>query len=281
HWIPHVKCRYPLKQGVMEFGCGRCMPCRINRRREWTSRMMLELQGHTVSWFVTLTYAPEFLPEGGTLVPKHAQDWLKRLRTATGEKIRFYLVGEYGDKSWRPHYHAILFGGPSTPDPILATWHFGLGHVGFVTAESIQYVASYVEKKMTSSKDDRLNGRYPEFARMSRKPGIGALAVDNMFGKALTSKVGVDAIIREGDVPSMVRFEGKKWPLGRYLRSRARAAAGFEELGMPEDRFIQMALERQATLSDAEAFYRHEADRVNQEATAKARAKIRASKRSI
>jgi len=172
--------------GSVPAGCGQCMPCRINRRRLWTHRMMLESYKHAENSFLTLTYDDEHLPARGSLDPSHTQKWLKRFRKAIApRKVRFYLVGEYGDQSQRPHYHAALFGvGPdgivvnneycSVPDIVSRTW--GKGHVmlGSLTSASAQYICGYVTKKMTSKFDPRLNGRYPEFARMSRRPGIGS-----------------------------------------------------------------------------------------------------------
>lgn len=55
---------------------------------------MLEAMCHENSAFVTLTYEDGKLPEGASLNPKDAQDWLKRLRESVSpRKLRFYLVG--------------------------------------------------------------------------------------------------------------------------------------------------------------------------------------------
>ena len=99
--------------------CGQCMPCRINRRTEWQTKLMLEWKTFPDAVFVTLTYAPEYLPhgdffKGGNLDKEHLQKFLKRFRfnyqSAYGRTmIRHFAVGEYGDKSQRAHYHLILF----------------------------------------------------------------------------------------------------------------------------------------------------------------------------
>ena len=66
--------------------CGQCMPCRINRRKEWMTKLRLEQKyyGDNVA-FMTLTYAPENLPQkehfsGGSLDKKNVQDFIKRFR---------------------------------------------------------------------------------------------------------------------------------------------------------------------------------------------------------
>lgn len=221
-------CRKPYMQGVLPFGCGQCLPCRLNRRRLWTHRIILESLSHTVSSFVTLTYSDGFIPKGGTLAPKDAQDWLKRLRfEIQPEKVRYYLVGEYGDQTWRPHYHVALFGvGRESTKLIESTW--GKGHVlvGDLTFESSQYIAGYVTKKMTSKGDPRLEGRHPEFARMSRRPGIGALAVTEEVANSIAQSGFID-ILNDGDVPLSLKHGGREWPLGRYLREKLREKLGY------------------------------------------------------
>lgn len=172
---------------------------------------------------MTLTYAPEKLPLGATLVPKHTQDWLKRLRRAVGtQRLRYFLVGEYGDQSERPHYHVALFGlGISSAKLIEETWSQGFVVVGTLTRASADYVAGYVTKKMTGKNDGRLRGRYPEFARMSLRPGIGANAM-----APIVRACGPESVRTAlgGDVPRVLRHGKSVLPLGRYLRSRLRSS---------------------------------------------------------
>lgn len=185
---------------------------------------------HRDSCFVTLTYSPEKLPTLSSVVPEHARDFLKRLRARISPaKLRFFLCGEYGDQSERPHYHAILFGvGVSHATAISEAW--GNGHVGVYECNhtTCQYTAGYVTKKMTSRDDPRLNGRHPEFARMSLKPGIGALAMA-VLCDAFYTDAGVEEFRRVGDVPHRLRMGRQFIPLGRYLRRKLR-----EEVGMPD-----------------------------------------------
>lgn len=213
--------------GVMPCGCGQCMPCRINRRRLWTHRLILESLVHGDSSFVTLTYSPQNVPEGGTLVPKHAQDWLKRLRWHVEPRaIRFFLVGEYGDETFRPHYHAALFGvGRRDTALVEKTWGFGHVVVGDLTPASASYVCGYVTKKLTAVGDPRLGGKFPEFSRMSLRPGIGGLSLEEIV-KVLFSPEGQDLLMVEGDVPRALRHGGKLMPLGRYLRRKLREKIG-------------------------------------------------------
>jgi len=164
---------------------------------------------HDQNSFLTLTYSPENIPQYGTLKKKHFQDFMKRLRHSLApKKVRFYHSGEYGEKTGRPHYHALVFG--YEPDdgvyfserdsnilytsPTL-TKLWGLGHASFgsVTLQSAGYVARYTMKKVVGDyvneinkltglrpyeRIDALTGNIveviPEYATMSLKPGIGA-----------------------------------------------------------------------------------------------------------
>lgn len=235
-------CKKPFVRGVQIYGCGQCMPCRLNRRRIWTHRIMLEAMTHPAASFVTLTYNEENLPDGGTLVPEHLQLWLKRLRKNFGP-CRFYAVGEYGDLSWRPHYHVALFGygGREAEVACARTWinvatkePLGYTYVGDLTFHSASYIAGYVTKKMTRRDDVRLDGRFPEFARMSLRPGIGAKAMEKV-AEALCNKHGWRSIENSGDVPGVLKHGTRDFPLGRYLARRLRGEMNFAEVGCPEE----------------------------------------------
>lgn len=193
--------------------------------------MYLESLVHDQNAFVTLTYGPEHSPADGSLDPGHTQKWLKRLRKAVQpRKIRYYLAGEYGDLNGRPHYHAILFGlGPADSNIVQSTW--GMGHTLTVECNqfTIQYTCGYIVKKLTRAGDPRLEGRYPEFARQSNRPGIGAPAVP-VLAEAIATDAGYRELLTTRDVPTYLLVGGKKVPLGPYLRQKLR-----EEIGMPDD----------------------------------------------
>lgn len=254
--------------GVHAVPCGQCTPCRINRRRLWVHRMMLEMNMHGDNSFVTLTYSDENLPDGLSLEPKDPQDWLKRFRKAIAPlRVRYYLVGEYGDETRRPHYHAALFGYPGCVygstrnyrlqrgccprcDLVSETWGKGGILLGQLTSESAQYVAGYVMKKMTSADDVRLDGRYPEFARMSRRPGIGSGAVP-AIADALRH---FNLDLTESDVPSALRHGPKILPLGRYLRRLIRKELG-RDPDTPREALIARSQEMLAVLLDEKGHF--------------------------
>lgn len=264
-----IICLNPFVKNGVGHGCGQCLPCRVNKRRQWTSRIKLEALCHQDNAFLTLTYAQEHLPtstsrSGGfeipTLNPKDLQDWLKRLREAHQPlKLRFFAVGEYGDDTHRPHYHVVLFNfrgclrsrtrrafGTSKPDPanccdrcrlVLSTWPKGNIELGELNAKTASYVAAYTVKKLTAWDDRRLDGQHPEFARMSLRPGIGH---DSLWEYAHTLlHFSLDSA---SDVPNAYREGSTLQPLGRYLRGKLREKIGKENKA-PETTIKEMAEE--------------------------------------
>lgn len=237
-------CKKPYMQGILPFGCGQCLPCRINRRRLWSHRILLESMLHGDSSFVTLTYAGNLPGVGSILHHADVQKFLKRLRWRWKKKLRYFLVGEYGDSSKRSHYHLALFGYPSCPYGnysrctlkycsvcrlIEDCWGLGFVSCGELSADSAAYVTGYVTKKLTKKETERLNGRPPEYARMSLKPGIAADAMSNV-ADVLTSHLGSKHFDRNVDVPMALKHGDKSMPLGKYLRRKLREKIGDEEL---------------------------------------------------
>lgn len=192
--------------------------------------MFYESQLHPDNCFITLTYSQENLPADGTLVPSDLQLFIKRLRRAVEPtRLRYFAVGEYGDESRRPHYHAIIFGlGPSAGPIVDQAWGLGFTATAEFNEYTAQYTAGYVVKKLTRRDDPQLNGRHPEFARMSLRPGIGADAME-ILARSLGSGAGLDHIARTGDVPVFLTIGRRHVPIGRYLRQKLR-----EHVGMPE-----------------------------------------------
>lgn len=97
--------------------------------------------------------------------------------------------------------------------------HIYLGELNDTTAA---YIAGYVTKKMTAKNDLRLEGRYPEYARMSLKPGIGFSAMHEIAHMHLTYNISEN----EGDVISSLRHGPAIRPLGRYLTRTLRKMIG-------------------------------------------------------
>ena len=200
-------------QETLSVACGQCLGCRTDRVAMWAMRLVHESTLHQDSGgncFVTLTYRDRsectreqlangyYLPDDGSLNKKHFTDFIKRLRKRCEQKIRYFHCGEYGDDTWRPHYHACLFNvdfddvrifrndeGMVTyeSDTLQSLWPYGFSTVSDLTYDSAAYTAGYIYKKITGVK---ANDHYlrcddygvaywlqPEYVTMSLKPGIG------------------------------------------------------------------------------------------------------------
>lgn len=252
-------CKSPIStkhsKGAL-FPCGQCLPCTINSRRVWTHRIMLEAAQWPQNAFITLTFRDDCLPENGVSVTEH-QEFMQKLRDqwrlATGQLIRFYMCGEYGDRTFRPHYHYAVFNFPPCVfhprKPFVngkyvpcnchvcgfVTKVWGKGHVfiGSLEADSAQYVAGYVTKKMTKKDDPRLEKEIydnitgeiskvrfnPEFSRSSRRPGIGASSVPGILEKYY-SMGGLKGQDGSYQIPTTLRQGNRYMPLGRYLKGK-------------------------------------------------------------
>jgi len=233
-------CKRPWRIGAAEFGCGKCKPCGINRRRLWTGRMLLESVCHPDSCVATLTYAHTT----SSLEPKDMVLFIKRLRKITPKPFRYFGCGEYGDRFGRPHFHIALFG-LSLDDElsIIEAWQTGKWedvlrqpgdiHLMELNNDTAQYLTGYVTKKIGGSDHEVLAGNYPEFSRMSRHPGLGEKALAAV-AESLMADGGSRRLVQLGDVPSSVRIAGRVFPLGRYLRGSLRARVGWDSKAPPD-----------------------------------------------
>lgn len=185
--------------------CGKCIGCRLDKSREWALRCMMELKSQEgLAFFLTLTYNENKVPvsyypdpDTGEALPCYTlrlddlQRFWKRLRKALPDtKIRYFASGEYGKDTWRPHYHAIVYGfRPSDlvvtqvnetgnyydSDKIRSIWANGNIVIADVTFDTCAYVARYTAKKNMTIEDgffEKHNLEKP-FLVMSRRPGIG------------------------------------------------------------------------------------------------------------
>lgn len=172
----------------MTVPCGRCVNCLQNKRADWTFRLSEENKEADTAYFVTMTYNDDY--NDGSLHKEHVKDYIKRLRTSLDEyvnrvqesvsevvkykKLRYFVTGEYGSKTFRPHYHAIFFNMPiEKQDLFIEKWSIGtkeyewneekgvpvekkepLGFVkiGNVTTASIHYTTKYMLDGLLNTK---------------------------------------------------------------------------------------------------------------------------------
>lgn len=203
--------RYQSVAGLRFMPCRQCIGCRLEKSRQWATRLLHETPKHANACFLTLTYDDEHVPVDRSLKKAHLQtffnDFRERVRYHYGEKIKYFACGEYGCddpkacRNWRcshearPHYHAALYGpiGCDGEDDqrveveparsgarqfihsdFAATWEHGRHRFSELSFESAAYVARYVLKKINGvSAPDHYGDREPEFQLPSKGLGKG------------------------------------------------------------------------------------------------------------
>lgn len=181
--------------------CGTCFNCRIRKSAEWADRMTMEICTSSYPcWFVTLTYDDKYVPwnDDGTSLTLSREDadrFIKNYQMYCyrhGLTPRHFLSGEYGSKTFRPHYHCILFDLPLDDleyygnnfrgdvfftSHTVSSWWSGKGFILLAHAswETAAYTARYVTKKMYGKLSDLYEEAniLPEFQLQSNRPGIG------------------------------------------------------------------------------------------------------------
>lgn len=213
--------RYSYKK-YMLVSCGKCLNCKLNSAKMWSIRIMHELKDWSCASFITLTYDDEHLPKDGSLDKSDLQKFFKRLRkNLQGRKIKYFACGEYGEHTFRPHYHIILFGVGSNEESVIQkSWSvydkdnlekfsiLGFIQCGSVSSASAGYVARYTAKGGLSDEECYKRGIQPQFLVMSRRPGIGSNLANCKEYQSWISNTGfcVD--------------KGVKYPIPRYYKSK-------------------------------------------------------------
>lgn len=223
---------------VATIPCGKCIGCKAAGAKDFSVRCYHESLSHTRYWqdpetrktseipnsvVLTLTYDQDHLPADGLLDHSTFQRFLKRLAFHRGSSPRFFMCGEYGGKSLRPHFHAVLFGVDfddrhkvqlsdgqvveMSPE-LDSYWSDRNGRIGFATLDDFSfegagYVAGYVAKKMVETFDprrmivvtDEVTGesKYvdpgPEYRQMSRNPGLGRAWIEDHLDEVYPADV--------------------------------------------------------------------------------------------
>lgn len=202
--------------GKITLPCGQCIACRISKSREWATRCLHESRYHDSSYFLTLTYADNSVY---SVSRRDCQLFFKKLRKKYG-KFRYFLSAEYGESTSRPHYHMLAFGLNLGSDlhsvestlvspQLNEIWGHGHVHIGEVNSTTADYTCKYIIKRVTGpAADDFYRGRLPEFALMSRRPGIGA----NFISDFIDEIGNAGTVIVHGNERSVPKYYLSKLP---------------------------------------------------------------------
>lgn len=167
----------------MAVPCGKCPCCVEKKRREWSFRGIAEtVYSETTPIFVTLTYNNNNLPKNG-LQKTDVQKFMKRLRINLERdghevKLRYMLCGEYGSKTHRPHYHAVIWNYPQMKNlhnrlaSVEKAWQLGFCYVVTCDAGAVRYICKYLRKE--SSFELPQGWQRPFLLSSRRNGGIGA-----------------------------------------------------------------------------------------------------------
>lgn len=183
--------------GALLLPCRQCIGCRLEKSRQWATRLLHETEFHKGAIFLTLTYDENNVPKNGSLNKTHLRTFFNDLRSRNSyygkDKIKYFACGEYGDRTGRPHYHAALYGGLSVHDPLCdpeepsrsgdpqyshpdlsKVWTHGRHRFSAHNFETAAYVARYVLKKISGVSSALHYGeRTPEFQSCSNGLGKG------------------------------------------------------------------------------------------------------------
>lgn len=217
----------PTKE--IKLPCRQCIGCLRSRQMDWSTRMMHEASLWEDNYFLTPTYDENNLPSDRSLIYRHFQLFMKKIRKHfTGLTIRFVVAGEYGEQLQRPHFHAIIYNLPLTDLELYSNnggnklytsalieklWTFGGVKIGEVNATTCKYVAGYMLKELKSKnweieyttlpdENGEIIKRTKPFNHMSTRPGIG---------KAWFEKHSKDCFPSD-----FLIVEGKKVPVPGY-----------------------------------------------------------------
>lgn len=202
--------------GHVAVPCGHCLPCRIQRVREWAIRCMHEASLYKNNCFVTLTYNDYYLPVRNTVEKEALQRFIKRFRKSVEpRKIRYFACGEYGEERQRPHYHLILFNVGLSDFVKLPgrnkfykhpSWTFGHIYIDECNYNTARYVAGYLFKSFNG--DDFQQNIYHNTFR------------ENPFS-IKSQGIGKEWCLRHADTLKKdlcIYAQGKKCRLPRYYR---------------------------------------------------------------
>lgn len=182
--------------------CGKCSECLKRKAKDWQIRLLYEKRfSAKVSWFVTLTIAPEYYDEFVSRPQKLIRMFLEDYRLYTGKSLRHWIVTELGDNG-RLHFHGIFFDPLISYVPMHLLWRFGISDLQPCKSEAISYVVKYI-----------LKPQEPQFSWYTpiicASPGLGKAYVDRLISKKYhLQNQGVN----------VCNIDGFKYSLPRYYR---------------------------------------------------------------
>lgn len=251
---------YSKEYATFQLPCSKCIECRLEYARQWAVRSVHEASIHEQNSFITLTYSDEKLKspklqyrdfqlfikklrkhihdqETEKLFPnvteiKARNQLFKGLSKDTQDSIRersqisIFVTGEYGDKTKRPHWHALIFnwrpndtnykysnerGDKLFSSNILETlWGNGTTELGQITFESAGYCARYAAKKLVHGHDS--DHDFKPISKKSSKNAIGKKFLETHWKDIFNHG---EVILADGTKSTIPRYY-EKWLLKNH-----------------------------------------------------------------
>lgn len=140
---------------LVPVGCGNCIECRNQKKRQWQVRLHEEIKADVTGKFVTLTFSEESLnglceelktTECNAIATLAVRRFLERWRKKHKKSVKHWLVTELGhENTERIHLHGIIF--TDKKEDIESMWKYGNIWVGeYVNAKTINYIVKYISK---------------------------------------------------------------------------------------------------------------------------------------
>lgn len=168
---------YLAQQGV-EVACHKCWQCIRNKIDDWTGRCVAESQTAVATRSITLTYGRDNRigeidhVKAAVLTYSDVQKYLRSLRDGGYKPLRYFVVGEYGSRKGRAHWHIILFFHGQVPLRPLDQqiecehWPHGWSFWQLASPPAIRYVTKYIAKEVETEDRQYHHG-------LSKMPPLG------------------------------------------------------------------------------------------------------------
>lgn len=226
--------------------CGKCLRCLQRKRRDWYIRLEDVLKRSSSCLFITLTYDDEYLSFGSCGWPslrlRDVQLFMKRLRKSLpGVSLQYFVCGEYGPATMRPHYHMLLFNLPLDDyySCILKCWKLGHFTIDFASPARLMYVTKYMLPASDGGFNYELYDLEKPFMRCSKHIGEPLASSSNVV-----SALGNGFIVDDCGSPyALPRYVIDKLPdtdKERIKASRASFVRSHGENSMPWEEVIRL-----------------------------------------
>lgn len=154
----------------LDVPCGKCWQCQQTKINEWIFRNYSEYihtkYNHGITFYYTLTYNDDSINRHGSVFffsPEKIGKFTRNLHNKLKRydyTIKYYIVSELGDKTFRPHHHALFYLTPISSrrispqvfDKVLSdTWKYGFikcgdNHGIVNSSHALSYCCKYLLK---------------------------------------------------------------------------------------------------------------------------------------